>query len=79
MAQQLISPADLAPTIPDHLTPSQRVALWMELYDASEAFLLAGLRRECGPEGDLAAAYRRWYQERMEEHDRVMRRMAENF
>lgn len=79
MTRQLVSPANLTPTIPDHLTPDQRVALWMELFDASEAFLLAGLRRECGPEGDLAGAYRRWYQQQMKEHDRVMRRMGENF
>jgi hypothetical protein len=37
-----------------------------------EKLLLAGLRREIGPEGDLKAAYRRWYEEQMREHDRVV-------
>jgi hypothetical protein len=31
--------------------------------DASAQFLLAGLRREIGPDGDLKAAYRKWYKE----------------
>ena len=29
--------------------------------NACEEFLLAGLRREIGPHGDLQAAYRKWY------------------
>ena len=37
--------------------------------------LLAGLRREIGPDGDLQAAYRKWYAEQMEEHDRTMLHM----
>ncbi len=79
MTPPLTSPPGLNPEIPDHLTPWQRLQLWMDLFDASEAFLLAGLRRECGPEGDVTAAYRQWYQEQMNEHDQVMRHMAENF
>ena len=38
---------------------------------------LAGLRREIGPEGDLKAAYRRWYADEMEEHDRTMLHMMQ--
>lgn len=41
-----------------------------------EQFLLAGLHREIGPAGDLEAAYRCWYAQRMEEHDEVMLRLA---
>jgi hypothetical protein len=64
--------------IPDHLTPDQCVALWADVVDAGEALLLAGLRRQIGPEGDIREAYRRWYAEQMEEHDRWMRQLAEN-
>ncbi len=53
--------------------------MWMDLVDACEQLLLAGLRREIGPEGDLKAAYRRWYAQQMEEHDRTMLHMAEEF
>ena len=40
--------------------------------------LLAGLRREVGPGGDLVGAYRRWWQQQGEEHDRAVRRLAES-
>jgi hypothetical protein len=53
--------------------------MWADLTDACEQFLLAGLRREIGPNGDLKAAYRKWYAEQMEEHDRMMLRMMERF
>ena len=79
MAGQLIPSPELAPPLPDDLTIQERIALWADLMDACEQFLLAGLRREVGPAGDVKAAYRRWYAEQMEEHDRVMLRMVEEF
>ena len=79
MANQLIPPPGMEPPVPDNLTPDQCVALWADLYDAGEALLLAGLRREIGPDGDIRQAYRRWYEQAMEEHDRCLRIMAENF
>ncbi len=79
MSGQLLPPADLAPPIPHDATPEQCIALWTDLMRACEQSLLAGLRREIGPEGDLKAAYRRWYAEQMEEHDRVMLHMMREF
>lgn len=78
MASQLIPPPGLEPPPPENLTADQRIALWLDLMDAGEELLLAGLRREVGPDGDLAAAYRHWCEERGKEHDRAMRRLAEN-
>jgi hypothetical protein len=78
MANQLIPPPGMEPAIPDHLSPDQRVALWADLFDATETLVLAGLRQEIGPDGDIRAAYRRWYARQMEEHDRWMQRLAEN-
>jgi len=78
MSNQLIPPAGMEHSLPDHLTPDQRVAVWADLMDASEELLLAGLAREIGPNGDLREAYRGWYARQMEEHDRAMRQMAEN-
>ena len=52
---------------------------WLDLMATCEHFLLAGLRREIGPGGDLMAAYRHWYAEQMEEHDRVMLHLMETF
>src|SRR5260370_41462603 len=78
MANELLPPPGMEPAIPDHLTPDQRVALWADLLDANEALVLAGLRRQIGPDGDIREAYRQWYARQMEEHDRGMRLLAEN-
>jgi hypothetical protein len=79
MAEPQIPPQDFAPSVPEDATPQECIAMWMDLMDACEQFLLAGLRREIGPEGDLKAAYRQWYAEQMEEHDRTIFHMAEEF
>jgi hypothetical protein len=50
----------------------------MDLMDACEQFLLAGLRWQVGEAGDIEAAYRAWYAGQMEEHDRTMVRLMEN-
>src|SRR5258708_3513428 len=78
MANQLIPPPGMETAIPEHLTPNQRLAVWADLLDASEALVLAGLRHQIGPDGDIQEAYRRWYAQQMEEHDNWMRRLAEN-
>lgn len=77
MAGQLLPPPELAPTVPADATPQQCIAMWLDLLDACEQFVLAGLRREIGPDGDLRAACRRWCAEQREEHDRAIRHMAE--
>jgi hypothetical protein len=53
------------------------MAAWLDLMDACEQFLLAGFHREVGPGGDVREAYRRWYAEQMEEHDRTIIRMLQ--
>jgi len=70
---------DLTPRISDNTPMEMRIKIWLDLLDASEQFLLAGLRREIGPDGDLKAAYRKWYKEQMEEHDKMMYHMMEEF
>ena len=79
MADLLPSPPDLAPAVPKSATPQQCIALWADLMDACDQFLLAGLRREIGPDGDLKAAYRKWHEQQMEEHDRALAHMMEGF
>ena len=79
MAGSLVSPPELTPSVPPSATPQQCIAMWADLTAACDQFLLAGLRRELGPSGDVAAAYRKWYAEQTEEHDRVMLHMMEEF
>lgn len=78
IVNQLIPPPGMEASLPEHLTPEQRVAAWVDLMDASESLLLAGLRREVGPGGDVRAAYRRWWAQQLDEHDRATRRTAQN-
>jgi len=61
------TPVDLAPPVPE--LASDRVALWVDLMITCEQFLLAELRREIGPDGDLEAAHRKGYEERMRQHN----------
>jgi hypothetical protein len=70
-------PADLGPQVPPDATPAECVEAWLDLMNACDELLMAGLRREVGPDGDVRAAYRRWYWQQMEEHDRAMYRMLE--
>jgi hypothetical protein len=79
MTDPLPLPPDLTPTVPPSATPEQCIAMWVDLMNACDAFLQAGLRREIGPDGDLKAAYRKWYAEQMEEHDRMMLHMMQEF
>ena len=79
MVLSSLSTPDSLPSIPDNSTPQQRIAIWVDVCNACEQFLLAGLRREIGPEGDLKEAYRAWYREHMEEHDRTVHHMMEEF
>lgn len=79
MTDSLISLPDLTPTVPPSATPEQCIAIWADLMDACDQFVLAALRREIGPDGDLKAAYREWYAKQMEEHDRMMLHLMERF
>jgi hypothetical protein len=79
MPESTVSPFDLAPRVPESATPEQCIAAWLDLMNACDQFVLAGLRREIGPDGDLKAAYRKWYAKHMEEHDRMMLHLMEEF
>jgi len=61
VAGQLIPLADLAPPVLHNLTAGEAISFWVALMNLHEQFLLAGLRREIGPGGDLQAAHRQWY------------------
>ena len=75
MVGQLLPPPDLAPPDLGDATPDRCIAVWLDMLDAGYKLVTAGLAREVGPDGDVDAAYRRWYSEQMEEHDRVVARM----
>ena len=79
MQEKLAVPADLSPSLPRDATPEQCIRAWIDLMHTCDQFLLAGLRREIGPDGDLRAAYRRWYEKEMQEHDAMLLHMMEEF
>lgn len=66
---------DLSPPPLAKLTPGQRLQLWAEWVDAAERLMMARWRHELGSEEAVRQRYRKWYQERMEEHDQMMLHM----
>jgi hypothetical protein len=54
---------------------AEGVRAWMDLMEACEQLLLAGLRHRVGPGGDLAAAWRARSARRMEQRDREIAHM----
>lgn len=79
IANNSLPPPELALFLPKELPMERRIGVWAERLDTCEELLLAGLRRQIGPDGDLQAAYREWYAEHMKEHDRAMLHMVEEF
>lgn len=77
MDQGLLPSAESAPSVPADATPDQRIAIWLDLLRTGHKLLLAGFRREVGPDGDVQEAYRQWYAQQMDEHDRTVARMLE--
>ena len=69
--------ADFASKVPADATPAQCIAAWLDLLDATEALLLAGLRRQIGANGNLEAAYRQWQRQRNEEHYQMLLKMQQ--
>ncbi len=67
---QLIPPPELSPPPTRATSPTERIVAWCDLMNTCEAFLLAGLRRKIGPDGDIRSAYRDWYRRQCEEKDR---------
>ncbi|MDH3719729.1 MAG: hypothetical protein OES79_16530, partial [Planctomycetota bacterium] len=61
MEDQLHRSPDSEHVLPGEISADQRIAMWMDVVDTTETLLLAGLRREIEPAGDLRAASRRWY------------------
>jgi hypothetical protein len=79
MAGDRFSTHELAPPVPDELTPEQGIEEWRDLMSACDQLLFAGLQRSAGPDGDIQSVYREWYAQQMEEHDRTMHRLMEEF
>ena len=72
---ELLSPIELAPGDCSRLTAGQRAAVCFDMLNAGHKLVLAGLRRQVGPNGDVHVAYRKWNAAQLAEHDRVVDRM----
>jgi hypothetical protein len=57
-------------------TSAQRIAMWLEMMRTGEALLIAGMRHRLGTDADLRKEFRRWYEDHMREHDKVVERVA---
>ena len=79
MAGQLIPPPELDARSQKLLTMEQRIAAWFELCEFAEAFWLAGIQRRSRADGDLRSEVRRAYAEEMQDHDRKMLHLLNEF
>jgi hypothetical protein len=75
MAGQLIPPPELDPPVRSGRTHAERIAHWVEVTNAAEAFFVAGLRRRARSDAELQKAYRHAYSEQMRDHDEGMREL----
>lgn len=71
---QELSQASFTPYILPKEVADRRFAQWCQAMELSHEMLMAGLRHQIGPEGDLAQAYRGWYHRR---HDRKWQEIME--
>lgn len=79
MTAELIPPPELDHPLPDGLSPDQLVALWLDVLEASDQMLLAGLAATLPAGADVREAYRQWYAQYNREHFEMLERMAERF
>lgn len=54
-------------------------ARWYTAMEASHQFLMAGLREQVGPDGDVHEAYRQWNAARRERKLRALQNAAKRF
>jgi hypothetical protein len=78
MKNQLIPPPELAPPSVRDFPAEQKIALWAEMVDEGDQFLMASLRRRLGPNADVQAAFLEWLDRRNAEHDRAVVQMITN-
>jgi hypothetical protein len=77
MPGELIPLPEMAASVDNALSPTQRVQLWVELMATCDDLLRAGLRNSTEDEKGLMDAYRMWYKVAMADHDRMIRRLAD--
>jgi hypothetical protein len=75
VAGKLIPLPNGKPSPLERMTPNQCFQAWFKACEEHEKAVLAALRREIGPNGDLMASYRDWYRAEMAEHDRMIEAM----
>ncbi|MGQ0633056.1 MAG: hypothetical protein ACT4QC_00445 [Planctomycetaceae bacterium] len=79
MPGQLIPPPEFDHPLSESLSMEERVALWLDLLEASEQMLIAGLRATLPDGADLRDAVRQVYERQSEEHFHALERIAEHF
>jgi hypothetical protein len=72
MSPSISSQAELSAHVSRESAPDRSFAIWLDLMRTCDKFLMAGLRQEIGADGDILAAYQKWYANWCEEHDRAV-------
>ena len=76
MKNQLIPPPEFAPPGIGDLPVKERIALWAQMVDEGDQLVIAALRREFGPNADLADAFTAWLDRRADEKIRELQMVA---
>jgi hypothetical protein len=79
MVAQLLPPPDLDHQLPKNLSRDMLVGMWLDVLEASDLMLLAGLEATLSPGSSVQEAYQRWYDEYSRDHFDMLERMAERF
>jgi hypothetical protein len=79
MSGELIPPPELGHALPTGLSQAECVAIYLDLLEASEQMLIAGLRATLPPGANLHAAVRQCHDRQSDDHYRSLVQMAERF
>lgn len=79
MTSELIPPFDLDHALPADLPREELARLWLDVLEASDQMLLAGIKATLPTGGDVREAYRTWYEQYGRDHLEMLERMAERF
>lgn len=76
MSAELLPPVEFDHPLPAAMTVEERVLLWLDLLDASEQMLIAGLKATAPAGSDVNLLLQQWYDNYAREKMRVYERMS---
>jgi hypothetical protein len=79
MKNELIPPFEIDHPLSGNLSRDQLASLWLDVLEAGDEMLMAGIKAQLPPGGDARSAYRDWCEQYAREHLDMLERMAQRF